>query len=171
MPSTLNEHTLARRLPGTWRIGATNFPMWLEGDRLQPEISYRKRTTDPLTLHDEVSYTNSKGVRKSITGVDRWTGDGFVWRGTGVLMPFRSRWSVHGLESRDDILVIRFSKSRRTPAGLDVITRSESDSHRFRTAVASAAHEFALTHEEFASLSWLTLERASDNPDRRSRRR
>jgi hypothetical protein len=145
--------------------------MWLAGDRLEPEISYRTKKTDPLTLHHEVSYTNSKGVRRSITGVDRWIGDGFVWRGAGALMPFTSRWSVHRTKSNDDILVIRFAKSLRTPAGLDVVTRSEFDSHRFRMAVAGAADEFALTQEEFASLSWLALERASDNPDRRRRRR
>ncbi|MDQ1597090.1 MAG: hypothetical protein QOI70_514 [Microbacteriaceae bacterium] len=159
MPSTLNADSLARTLPGTWRIGATNFPMWLAGNRLQPEISYRMSKTDPLTLDDEVTFTNSKGIRKSIAGVDRWTGDGFVWRGTGLLMPFTSRWTVRGTAANDDILAIRFSKTLRTPAGLDVITRSVSDSHGFRAAVAGAAVELGLTHEDFASLTWLALER------------
>lgn len=149
--------SLARILPGTWRIGATNFPMWLSGDRHQPTFSYELKGTDPLRLGDVVGYSDRSGARKSIVGVDRLSAHGFVWRGRGLLSLFASHWSVAGSTDDENILVIRFSKSLGTPAGVDVVVREGTDSHEFRTTVAGASTELGLAHEEFASLTWLEL--------------
>ena len=157
MPAPLAANDLARILPGTWRVGATNFPMWLSGDRLRPAFNYDLRGSRPLEFGDRVSYLTPNGVEKSIVGVSRWRRGGLVWRGRGLLTLFTSRWSVIGATDDRNILVIRFDKSLVTPAGVDVVIREGTDSHEFRTIVANAAEQLGITHGEFASLTWLEL--------------
>ncbi|CAN5353630.1 hypothetical protein BH09ACT1_BH09ACT1_07690 [soil metagenome] len=157
MPLAPDAAALAALLPGTWRIGATNFPMWLRGDRLRPYFRYDLRTADPLVLDDVVGYTTADGVEKTIVGVDRMRHDGFVWRGAGLLRFVTSRWAVAGATEDSNILVIRFAKSRLSPAGVDVVVREGTDSLAFRTQVAGLSESLGLTHGEFASLTWLEL--------------
>jgi hypothetical protein len=158
MPTTLNADTLARLLPGTWRIGATNFPMWIDGQRISPTFSYELKSTTPLVLSDRVTWRTVAGVEKKRLGVDRWRGTEFVWHGKGLLRPFGSRWGVAGASDDGSILVIRFSKSLATPAGVDVVIREEADAAAVRSAVATASDTLGLGHEEFASLTWLDLD-------------
>lgn len=157
MPLSTDAAALAALLPGTWRVGATNFPMWLGGDRLRPQFRYDLTSADPLVFDDVVSYTTSDGVEKTIVGVDRLHADGFVWRGTRLLSLVTSRWSAIGATEDSNILVIRFSKSWVSPAGVDVLVRDGTDSHAFRTQVAGLAESLGLTTGEFASLTWLEL--------------
>jgi hypothetical protein len=157
MPLVPDASELAALLPGTWRVGATNFPMWLGGDRLRPQFRYDLTRSDPLVFADVVSYTTGGGVEKTIVGVDRLRADGFVWRGTRLHSLVTSRWSVIGATEDSNILVIRFAKSLLTPAGVDVLVRDGRDSHAFRTEVAGLAESLGLTHGEFASLTWLEL--------------
>jgi hypothetical protein len=157
MPTTPDAAALAALLPGTWRIGATNVTMWLSGERLRPTFRYEPKSSDPLAFDDIVSYTTATGVEKTILGVDRLRQDGFVWRGRGRLALFTTRWVVAGATGDANIVVLRFSQSRRAPAGVDVIVRDGTDSHEFRTIVAREAEALGLTHGEFASLTWLEL--------------
>jgi hypothetical protein len=157
MPTALNANTLAQLLPGTWRIGATNFPMWMGGWRLSPTFSYEVKSRTPLVLRDRVAWTTSAGADKKLLGIDRWKGEEFVWRGRGVLSPFASRWSVAGASEDGSILVIRFSKSLATSAGLDVVIREDADAAHLRSTVAAASDTLGIGHEEFASLTWLDL--------------
>lgn len=162
MPVAPDAIALAALLPGIWRVGATNFAMWLSGDRLRPQFRYDLKTTDPLVLDDVVSFMTAHGVEKTIVGVDRLHldgagGDTFVWRGAGLLSFVTSRWSVAGATEDSNILVIRFAKSLLSPAGVDVIVREGIDSHAFRTQVATLSESLGLTHGEFASLTWLEL--------------
>ncbi|MBK4346557.1 hypothetical protein [Lacisediminihabitans changchengi] len=151
--------SLAELLPGSWHIGATNFPMWLRGDRLNPTLSYEVRSEQPLKFLDTVTYSTRAGVRKSIVGVDTLRGDGLVWRGRGILLPFRSHWKVEGTGPSDEFVVTRFSKSLVTPAGVDIMVRhgARLDSQELRTIVATSAGEFGLTPEDLATLTWLEL--------------
>ena len=153
MPSSRNPDSLARLLPGTWRLGATNFPIWLGGGRLAPIFSYEVKSTSPLVLRDQVTWT-AADVEKKRLGVARWTGDGFVGRG----LPLASRrWTVAGASDDGDILGIRSFKSLRMHAGVDVLIRVGADATHLRTAVATASDTLGLGHEEFASLTWLDL--------------
>lgn len=151
----LSETELSEVLPGTWRIAATNFPMWLQGDRLQPQFSYGLVSTSPLTLTDEVSYVTSDGEEKQILGKDTFRRGEFVWRGKGVLSVASSRWHVSGADSDRTLLVIRFSKSFATPAGIDIVIREGSAYPNLRRNVAGSTEELGLSPEEFASLGWL----------------
>jgi hypothetical protein len=157
MTTSPDEHTLARVLPGTWRIGATNFAMWLKGDRLKPSFTYDLRSSDPLTLGDTVGYSTTSGKSKKISGVDHYRSESFVWRGSGVLKLLTSSWSVIGISADSNIVAIRFSKTLATPAGIDVIIRDGTDSHAFRTMVSNEAEALGITNGEFASLTWLEL--------------
>lgn len=145
--------TIRDELPGTWHIGATNFPMWVDGSRRDPEFEYELRADGELSLDDRVHYTDERGRRRTITGIDHWAGDHFVWRGAGLLGMLRSRWSVASLSG--DVLVIHFEKSRVTPAGTDIAVRAGSEHPELRKRIAGNAEGYGLSLEQFASLSWL----------------
>ena len=140
-------------LPGSWQLSATNFPMWVNGSRRNPEFEYALRSEVPLVLTDRVRFTDDRGGQRVITGTDRWAGDHFSWRGAGALALRRSRWSIAWLS--DDLLVIHFEQSRATPAGTNVAIRAGSEHPELRRRIAGDAAGFGLTLEQFASLSWL----------------
>ncbi|PRY70174.1 hypothetical protein B0I08_101302 [Glaciihabitans tibetensis] len=156
-----DEHQLAEILPGTWRVVATNFPMWLRGDRLDPTFTFATRGTEPLVLTDDVSYTTQTGEVKHLLGVDTWRGEGFVWRGKGLGRLVSSSWTVPGVSAAGTIAAIRFSKSLVSPAGIDIVVRDGISFPEPRAAVATESKRFGLTTEDFASLSWLSEQNAS----------
>ncbi|MCU1423070.1 MAG: hypothetical protein JWN36_2721 [Microbacteriaceae bacterium] len=151
------EEQLARLLPGVWSIGATNFPMWLRGDRLAPTFGYELQRESPLVLGDTVTYFTREGAEKSIRGVDRFRHGEFSWRGRGVLWLFRSRWRIAGIDDERRFAVVRFSRTLATPAGVDIIVPQGSDAGELRRWVAEGATSVGLTTEDFASMSWLEL--------------
>ena len=160
MGATLDHRTFADVLPGTWTIAATNFPMWLVGDKIDPKFTYELISSDPLVLSDDVSYVQVDGdepQEKHILGQDTWNGEEFVWRGRKLLRLFASHWSVSGMSDDGSIAVIRFSKSLATPAGVDVIVREGVHHPELRAMIAYATEEFGLSPEEFGSLTWLAV--------------
>jgi hypothetical protein len=122
-----DQETLREVLPGSWRVLATTFPMWLSGRRLRPVFTYGLLSGDPLTLSDEVSYRTPGGTTKRIVGVDRFDpGSGaFTWRGRGLLAAFSSRWRIEHLSDDRELVVLSFARSLVTPAGVDVIGRGD----------------------------------------------
>jgi hypothetical protein len=156
-----DEHQLADLLPGKWKIVATNFPMWLNGERADPTFEYTVRSTSPLVLGDDVTYRTADGTEKHIRGVDKWHGSGFVWRGTGLTRLVTSSWSVPGVSKAGTIAAIRFAKSLVSPAGIDIIVRDGVDFPEPRAAVASESERFGLSAEDFASLTWLSEQRGA----------
>jgi hypothetical protein len=146
--------TLQQVLPGRWTVKATNFPMWLSGERREPAFEYVLLRSDPLVLGDEVTYVDADGKLKSIRGVDRWNGRGFTWTMNGLRGLFvKSRWEIAGV--RQGLVVLRFEKSAVTPAGVDVIVGEGLDATELRAFIASDPAAFGLSLEEFASLTWL----------------
>src|SRR5205823_7176053 len=116
-------------LPGTWRILATTFPLWLSGKRLRPTITYTLLPGQPLMLRDDVSYYTRSGTRRHLVGTDRYeprTGR-IVWRGQGVLALLSSRWSVEYLSADGELATLTFDRSLVTPAGMDIIGRGPAD--------------------------------------------
>ena len=150
-----DEHALAELLPGTWRVVASNFPMWLGEDRLDPTFSYGLLGTEPLRLSDDVAYTTPGGDVKHIVGVDQWRGNGFVWRGKGLLKIARSRWAISGTNDDQTVVAIRFEKTLFTPAGIDILVREAVEIDELRSLVARNTEQFGLSAEDFASLTWL----------------
>lgn len=155
MQAKPDEETLAKVLPGSWRIAATNFPMWLTGERHSPRFSYELLGEHPLVLSDDVSYFTAEGEEKHVLGQDTFAHDEFSWRGKKLLRLFVSRWSVSGVSEDGSIAVIHFSKSLATPAGIDIIVRDGVETPELRATIARATEEFGLSPEDFGSLTWL----------------
>jgi hypothetical protein len=155
MHATLDDHALAELLPGTWSVAATNFPMWLTGERRDPTFRYETITTSPLTLADDVAYVTPEGEQKHILGVDRWHNDGFTWRGKGLLRLFASHWTVTGASEDGTVAAIHFTRSIATPAGIDILVRADVHHPELRAMIAGSTERFGLSLEDFASLSWL----------------
>ncbi len=146
--------TLQQVLPGRWTVKATNFPMWLSGERREPAFEYVKLRSDPLVLADEVTYLDAEGKMKSIRGVDRWNGRGFTRKVNGLRgLVVKSNWEIAGV--RQGLVVLRFEKSVASPAGVDVIVAEGLDATELRSFIAADPASFGLSLEEFASLTWL----------------
>jgi hypothetical protein len=155
MHATLDEKTLAAVLPGSWLVAATNFPMWLTGEHVEPRLGYQVVGEHPLVLSHDVSYLTADGDEKHIVGRDTWDHDGFRRRGKGLLGAFGGRWTVSGASADGTIVVIHLSKSLATPSGIDVLVREGAEVQEVRATVARATEEFGLSPEHFGSLSWL----------------
>lgn len=49
-----------QELEGKWYIISTNFPMWLKGDKINPNFNYKISEKDGVIgLIDEVKYTQN----------------------------------------------------------------------------------------------------------------
>lgn len=157
MGEALDQRTLADLLPGEWVVAASNFPMWLTGERSRPTFTYGLVSTDPLVLSDDVGYVEA-GEEKHILGQDTWRDGEFVWRGRRLLRLVASRWTVAGANGEGTIAVVRFAKSIATPSGVDIIVRQGTRHPELRATIAHATEEFGLTPEEFGSLTWFPSE-------------
>ncbi len=160
MNQTLDEASLAQLLPGRWTIAATNFPMWLTGERLEPNFTYGLISDSPLVLSDEVEYSTAEGERKSIVGQDTWRHGEFVWRGKGLLKVAKSHWTVSGSSEDGNVVAIHFSQSLVTPAGIDIILREGAEVQELRAMIARDTERYGLSPEDFGSLTWLRANHA-----------
>ena len=126
---TNNMATLLHQLIGTWFIIATNFPMWLKGDKLSPEFNYTlTERKGEQVLFDEVKYIKKRKPR-SIKGYDHpdtKKENGFTWRGKGLLAIAKSNWEVRLIDEKAGWAVIYFSKTIFTPEGVDIISRDKT---------------------------------------------
>lgn len=155
MRATLDDRALADLLPGTWSVAATNFPIWLTGERREPTFSYELLATEPLVLADDVAYLTAEGAEKHIIGSNTRAHEGFTWRGKGWLRFFASHWTVTGASDDATIAAIHFSRSIATPAGIDILVRAGVHHPELRAMIARSTDQFGLSPEDFASLSWL----------------
>ncbi|MFY1691851.1 hypothetical protein [Plantactinospora sp. WMMB782] len=158
---------LRAALPGTWRVLATTFPMWLSGRRLAPTFDYTLLPGDPLVLRDEVRYRTRSGKFRSIVGTDRFdpASGGFVWRGRHLLAALTSRWRVARLSDDGGVATLTFGRSMLTPAGVDIIGRGVGDRPELRAS--ATAESLGLDPAGFAALCWLPPVDAL-KPDERS---
>jgi hypothetical protein len=154
VPTITDSQTLADLLPGTWHIAASNLPLWLSGDGLEPELGYELVAEHPLVLASTVSFTTADGEARSSAGVDTLRSSEFRRRGKGRQRLFPSHWEVAGVSDDASIAVIRYRESRSTPGGLDIIVRQGISHPDLRAMVAHATASFGLSPEDFASLTW-----------------
>jgi|GEM_PF-991988 len=141
-------------LPGTWRIVATTFPMWLSEKRSNPTFEYTllSKTAANLTFSDDVSYHSTSGTRRHIRGVDTYNArtGAFTWRGNGLLKPLKSTWRIRAVG--EGYAIIQFSRSLFTPSGVDIITQSEMD-----IVIETLKNEPSIrsVFDEYNDLQWL----------------
>ena len=119
-------NTLPQLLAGTWFVVSSNFPMWLKGNKTDPQFHYTVTERRGLTvLEDKVTYLK-KGSPKSIHGYDKpENGNKFTWRGYGLLSIAKSKWEVRLMDEDHQWAVIYFSKTLFTPEGVDIISRNK----------------------------------------------
>ncbi len=114
------------QLHGDWHVRATSFPMWLNGRRQRPTISYAPgRRSGRDGLIDVVRYDQA-GRSRSIRGFDHPLDDSgtrFVWRGSGILFPFVSRWAIRAFDGDAGWMFITFDRTLLTPKGCDLLVR------------------------------------------------
>ena len=70
---------------------------------------------------------------------------------------FPSKWWVVGASGDESIVVVRFAKTRATPAGINVLVRRDASVPNLRGVVAHEHENFGLSPEEFARLTWFDL--------------
>jgi hypothetical protein len=128
---------LAELLPGTWRIAATNLPVWLDGDHLAPRIEVTATSADPLRLEERASFATAAGESEELLGRSRWSGTHFVRRGRGRRAFARSRWTVETHDSERDLLVVRRDPSLSTLGGIELVIRDGASGEGIRPYVAS----------------------------------
>lgn len=112
-------------LEGTWYVNMSNFPMWLDGKRKNPRITYTLQSDGKIL--DVVAF-EKKGKTKTIKGYDERSTEiksGFVWRGKGLKAIFTSEWKVLFYHQKYELAVLAFEKTLFTPAGFDVISRKK----------------------------------------------
>ena len=152
----------AAALAGSWHVVATNFPMWLSGDKQDPMFTYTPRIEDgTLRLDDVVSY-RAAGKRQTIVGVD--TQDAvvrsqFVWRGRGWLRLFSSTWAVAGGAPEQGWLILFFTPTLATPAGVDIISRTPTLAPDAKAQALRVIAESPFLRERAQGLTWLPTPR------------
>jgi hypothetical protein len=155
MAIALDDHTLARVLPGTWVLAATNIPVWIDGQRLSPTFTWQLVSAAPIVLADDASWESRSGEARHVFGVDTQVDGGFVWRGKGLQRLTSSSWQVAALSEDGGIATIRYSRSRLTAPGINVLVRSGVEPAEIRATIANSASTYGLSAEDFASLGWL----------------
>ena len=127
----LREYINLQELEGKWHIILTNFPMWLKGDKKNPNFNYKIAERDSVMgLIDEVKYKQN-GQTKSINGFDKplnIENTSFEWRGNGFLLLLSSKWQILYLDSANQWAIIYFESTLFTPKGYDVICRDTQPS-------------------------------------------
>ncbi|MGV8884871.1 MAG: hypothetical protein ACOH1T_04690 [Microbacteriaceae bacterium] len=145
----------AQLLPGTWHVQATNFPIWLAGDRLDPRFTYSIASSEPLVIADNVTFDTPEGEEKHTFGTSKFDRGVFVWRAQGFFKLARTRWTIAGVSDDQNTVTIRFEGTRAAPSGIDVLIRDGLEQPELRSFVAHNSEQFGLSAEDFASLTWL----------------
>lgn len=146
---------LIELLPGAWRIVATNVPVWLDGGRRNPHVTFEVVSGDPLRLTTEFGFDLADGTEARLLVRDRASGDTMVRRPRGVTELTRQRWHVDVADPERSLLVVRTHAGFRTREGIDLLLRSDADAEAIRRYVAGRTEPLGLSPEEFASLTWL----------------
>ncbi len=127
-----------KELEGSWYINYSNFPMWLKGHKTSPSFNYTLLNKNSFSyLIDEVKFTK-KGKSKSIHGIDtplNTSNSFFEWRGKGLLKVLKSKWRIIHFDTQNSYAIIFFEKTLFTPAGYDIISRSEKISLALKSTI------------------------------------
>ncbi len=154
-------HLDARTLVGEWHVAATNFPMWLDGERCKPRFRYSEitETQGGLRMNDEVAYVvRATGERDGILGFDLQDPDQpahFTWRGDGILGLFTSEWYVARVADDGEWAIIYFTSTPATPEGVDVLTRADAPTEDAVRDALTAIREDPFLREKSAGLTWI----------------
>jgi hypothetical protein len=125
--NTITDKLTLNDMHGEWYVVASNFPMWIKGDKQYPRFNYDVEVNGTTVgLRDEVRYVQDNKPRV-IKGFDKplnQLNTAFEWRGEGLLWLIRSRWQIINYDKQNkNWLVIFFKKTLFTPSGIDIVSR------------------------------------------------
>ncbi|WP_207457465.1 hypothetical protein [Desertivibrio insolitus] len=154
MPGLEIPARIAEVLPGTWRLCATDYARWLQGERREATFEWELVSADPVVLDGRGTHIGEDGKRVDARATLAWREDRFVWRGRGVLALVRGTVEVTGVSAGGDVAVLRFDRTLLGPEVLLVLARADAEVGRARSEVALADGCLGLEPEEFARLAW-----------------
>lgn len=157
MPTAPTTETIAEALPGTWRLGATSLPEWLDGARQSALFRFEVTSNDPLVISEEQSFTTPDGKDRQVVRVSQWQRGQFQSRGSGIRKALLGRWKSLGFTDDNSVVALKIEKSRGFQEGILVLVRLGVDASELRSLVAASSHELGLTPEEFGSLWWVEV--------------
>jgi hypothetical protein len=136
----------AAALEGEWHVVATNFPMWLDGERKNPLFVYHVLPNDEgVVLLDDAVRFEVDGRPSAFLGVDEQDpghSAHFTWRGKGALTLFSSDWYVAAIADDGAWAVVYYTATIASPDGVDVISRQpELPADRLAEARAAIARD------------------------------
>lgn len=127
----INTKIELEKLEGTFHIIYTNFPMWLNGNKTDPMISYLiEEKNNVKGLRDQVDYQHN-GKIHSILGFDKPLNElntEFEWHGKGITGFITSKWQILYIDEQYDWMLIHFQKTLFTPEGYDVLSKRKTPS-------------------------------------------
>lgn len=156
MPPAPTVQSIATTVEGSWHLGATNLPDWLDGSRRAAHIIFEVVTTEPLVVRERQQFI-AEGKERELVVTSHWANGEFVSRSTGLRRLARGRWRVLGISEDSAIVVVRVEKSAQVADGLMVLVRSGTDASELRTTIANSSASLGLGPEDFASLGWLPV--------------
>jgi hypothetical protein len=146
----VREYINLQELEGKWHIIITNFPMWLKGDKKNPNFNYKiAERNGVMVLIDEVKYKQN-GQTKSINGFDKplnIENTSFEWRGNGLLSLLSIKWQILHLDSTKQWAIIYFESTLFTPKGYDVICRDTQPSSSIMRNVEEKLRELKINEK------------------------
>lgn len=126
----------SERVAGTWHIRYSTLPMWRS--RRSATLNYLALPNGDLA--DVVAYLDRRGRERTIVGIDRPDGDGWIWRGVGTVTRFAtSRWTFAAADFGAGWAVSHFQRTLFTPEGIDLCFRAEAPSADALAAAKTAA--------------------------------
>ena len=84
---------------------------------------------------------------------DKLKDDQFTWTGKGLLRCFSSKWRIIYLDS--DILIIQFSSTLVTKAGMDILIKEEDAGKLYKKRLKHQPNSFNLSKDIIQSFQWL----------------
>lgn len=157
MPSFPSSATVAQVVVGSWKLGATSLPEWLDGSRTAGQFQFTLVSSEPLVVREEQRFVGADGKHRDVVITSNWQNGQFVSRGTGLRRISRGRWRVLGVTDDHGILIVRTERSVTVVDGVMVFVRVGTDGSELRTTIANSWEDLGLTPEAFASLGWLPI--------------
>lgn len=119
----------ASQLEGTWYVAASNFPMWVSGDKKNPTFEYALMPDDGETVKvDDAVRFEVDGKPDAFLGIDEQDPGSpthFTWRGKGGLLLFSSDWYVAAIADDGAWAVVYYTATIASPDGVDIIARTK----------------------------------------------
>lgn len=139
---------------GDWRLCGTTQPFLGDPRKTEVAVSFSVHRSEPLVCRGDVSW--KRGDRTySLPGFDRVSADGVHhWRGRGWRIVLGSLFRFDTATADGTVIVLRYSASLISPAGLHVLARSDLAPQTLRDRILDESSALGLPRTELEALRW-----------------